>query len=744
MALDRNAFVENYLDELKENIQSVEKNILVLKKDPENPEELSHLLRMLHTIKGSSRMLKYSNIEAASHGIENVFKGIKEGRFAIDNSIVQLVFLTIDYINEAARRIKKEGSDDLDTSRLVQVLEKAYSAEHYELDKAKAFLQQELPQSEESESVKKKNEETKAAKQKDKLQGSYGTGTGVNKKIPISSGSEDASSLDTVRIKIEKVDEISKNMNSLIMRQFQLKRENETLLQLENSVRELRVRDESRSDMSSVLESLQNLRKRYHDEMIQLEHVSFNVQEKIMGLRMLPLELILGYLGKMVAEMAINLNKEIDLTITGSQVLVDKYILESIYDPIIHLVRNSVDHGIETPAVREQAGKPRSGSLSVHCSAEGGNAVIRIVDDGKGVDYEKVRKKAMKLNPHQAEEIAKMDESELNPFIFASGFSTNDKVSKLSGRGVGLDIVKYNIESLKGKITLKSKAGEGAEFILSLPLSLATTEGFFITAGGEKFFVPSNYINEIVIRKKADIVKNLQKDFIKLRSEIIPLYYLVSLLGPDRMHSNDKLFILIVETLGEKYGIIVDSIIQFSSLIYKPLPKNLTELEMLQGIVFDESFHIINILHMPELIKKFKSIKNIMLKERYSYDLNKNKRILVVDDSYSTREIERSILETEDYSVDTAMDGLDALEKMRDGTYHCVVTDIHMPKMDGITLLENMRRTEKFKTLPVIVVSSEKDEELKRKCETAGCSAFLQKADFERGNLLSEVKNCIG
>ncbi len=742
MALDRKAFVDNYLDELKENIQSVEKGILVLKKDPENPEELSNLLRMLHTIKGSSRMLKYNNIEAASHGIENVFKGIKEGRYAIDNSIIQLVFLTIDYINEAARRIRNVEDDDLDISRLVQVLEKAYSAEHYELEKAKVFLQQQIPAAEETEPAIPGGPAADTAASDGKKKGAEADT--VKEKPQQMSGTVDTSGLDTVRIKIEKVDEISKNMNSLIMRQFQLKRENETLLQLENSVRELHVRDESRADLSNILESLQNLRKRYHDEMIQLEHVSFNVQEKIMGLRMLPLELILGYLGKMVEEMAINLNKEINLNITGSQVVVDKYILESIYDPIIHLVRNSVDHGIETPEVRERAGKPRSGTLSVHCSAEGGNAVIRIVDDGKGVDYEKVRKKAMKLNPHQAEEIAKMDESELNPFIFASGFSTNDKVSKLSGRGVGLDIVKYNIESLKGKITLKSKAGEGAQFILSLPLSLATTEGFFIKAGGEKFFVPSNYINEIVIRKKEDIVKNLQKDFIKLRSEIIPLYYLVSLLGPDRMHGSEKLFILIVETLGEKYGIIVDSIIQYSSLIYKPLPKNLTELNMLQGIVFDESFHIINILHMPELVKKFKSIKNIMLKERYSYDLNKNKRILVVDDSYSTREIERSILETEDYTVDTAVDGLEALEKMRDGTYHCIVTDIHMPKMDGITLLENMRRTEKLKMVPVVVVSSEKDDELMRKCEKAGCSAFLQKADFERGNLLSEVKNCIG
>ena len=734
MALDRNAFVENYLDELRENIQAVEKSILILKKDPDNPEELSTLLRVLHTIKGSSRMLKYSTVEAAAHGIENVFKGVKEGRFQVDNSIVQLVFLTIDYINTASNRIRKDGTDELDISKLVHVLERAYAAEHYDLEKAREHLAAQLAPEEtgrEEEASPEPASGGKTAPPREQRSG----------KKP---AEKESAQLDTVRIKIERVDELARNMNSLIMRQFQLKRENETLFELENSLRELKVGTEDRQKLSGIFENVQNLRKRYHDEMIQLENISFTVQEKIMGLRMLPLELILGYLGKMVEEMAINLNKEIELEISGAHVLVDKYILESIYDPIIHLVRNSVDHGIEGPEKREEQGKPRAGTLRVDCSAEGGNAVIRIADDGRGIDYEKVRKKAMKKNPHQADEIAKMDEASLNPFLFSSGFSTNDKVSKLSGRGVGLDIVKYNIESLKGKITLTSTKGEGTEFLLSLPLSLATTEGFFISAGGEKFFIPSNYINEIVIRQQSDIVKNLQKEFIKLRSEIIPLYYFVSILESEKMHRSDKLFILIVETLGEKYGIIVDSIIQFSSLIYKPLPKNLDGMGYIQGIVFDESFHIINILHIPELIKKFKSVKNIALKQRYSFDMHKNKRILIVDDSYSTREIEKSILGTEDYTVATAVDGVDALEKLQEGSYHCVVTDIHMPKMDGITLLENLRRMEKYKALPVIVVSSEKDYELQRKCEKAGSSAFLQKADFERGNLLNEIKKCIG
>jgi two-component system, chemotaxis family, sensor kinase CheA len=730
MALDRNAFTENFLDELRENIGAVERSILVLKQDPENLEELSILLRVLHTIKGSSRMLKYETIESAAHGIENVFKGVKEGRFQIDNKIVQLVFLTIDYINIAAKSIRAQNSEEIDVAKLVTVLEKAYAGEHYEIEAAKRSLAEQI-QSEQGGKEEEEPEETGKQSEREK-QGN------TPKKAA------DSSKLETVRVKIEKIDELAGTMNGLIMRQFQLKRENETLFDLENKLRGLTVGQETKTDFAEIMETVQNLRKRYHDEMVQLEHISFSVQEKIMALRMLPLELILGHLGKMVEEMAINLDKEIMLEITGERVLVDKYILESIYDPIIHLVRNAVDHGIEKSDDRERQGKPRQATLGVYCSAEGGNVIIRIVDDGRGIDYEKVRQKAMKKNPYQADEIANMDEQALHPFLFSSGFSTNDKVSKLSGRGVGLDIVKHNIENLKGKITLSSTTGEGSEFLLSLPLSLATTEGFFISAGGEKFFAPSNFINEIVIRYKSDIIKNLQKEFIKLRTEIIPLYYLVSILEPEKQQRSKKLFILIVETLGEKYGIIVDSIIQYSSLIYKPVPKSIAAMGYLQGIVFDESFHIINILHIPELIKKFKSIKNIALKQRHSLDQHKYKKILVVDDSYSTREIEKSILETEDYNVDTAVDGVEAMEKLSESTYHCIITDIHMPKMDGITFLENIRRYEKYKDLPVIVVSSEKDHEMQRKCEKAGITAFLQKVDFERGNLLNEVKKSIG
>ncbi len=439
------------------------------------------------------------------------------------------------------------------------------------------------------------------------------------------------------------------------------------------------------------------------------------------------------------------LGKEIEFSTYGTDILLDKFILERLHDPIIHIVRNAVDHGLETPEERIRAGKPPTGKIEIRCSAESGNIVIRIVDDGRGFDYEKIRSRAAEMNPAQAEEIRQMEESALNSFLFVSGFSTKDEITDLSGRGVGLDIVKHNIEKLKGKISLTSKKGEGTEFKLSLPLSLATVDGFFVTAGGEKFLIPAAFVKEITIVKEDEQLDLLNKKGYRLRDTIIPLYPLSAILDKDVEEGDRKnLFVVVVESFGEVVGIIVDSVIQYTSLIYKPVPKNLSKLKLIQVIVFDESFNIINILFIPEIMNRFKRIRNIDTRRKFSTSRREFKKILVVDDSYSTREIEKSILELENYNVTTAVDGIDGLQKLKEQQYHLIITDIHMPRMDGLTFVENLRKDEKCRNIPIIVVSSDEDPEKRNKFEAVGANAFIVKSEFDRGNLVKEVRDLIG
>ena len=225
-----------------------------------------------------------------------------------------------------------------------------------------------------------------------------------------------------------------------------------------------------------------------------------------------------------------------------------------------------------------------------------------------------------------------------------------------------------------------------------------------------------------------------------------PLYPLSVLLGKgdDDPFERDKLYVVVVEAFGEIMGIMVDSIVQYTTLIYKPVPANLAGIKALQGIVFDENFDIITILFVPELMNKCKRVRNIDTRRRYSAGRQENKRILVVDDSQTTREIEKSILEIEDYQVSTAVDGIDGLDRLREQRYHLIVTDITMPRMDGLTFVENLRKLEGYAQTPVIVVSSEDDEGRRKSFREAGATSFIVKSEFERENLLERVKALIG
>ncbi len=718
MALDRSSYIENYLDEIRENLTQVDNTVISLKKDPENQDLLKQLLRLLHSIKGSSRMLKFNNMEAMAHGLENIFKGVNDGRYGITRDLVELVFMSTDYFRAGADVIASEGIDNIFIDRLVAVFDQAASNEPFSIEKAR---------------YRSYEDDENAAHDK-------------NTKPELEGGEH-----ETIRIKTRKVNEIIKQLNSLIIRQFQFKKENDLLEELEKKFRRLEIL-KKRGNLGEKYDKLAGeslklilkLRKDFLEELPLLERQTFEVQEEILSLRMLPLEMIFGSMPKMVEEIAMNVNKEVNLTMSGTDILIDKVILENTHDPIVHIIRNAVDHGIETIEERRRKSKPDTGSIDIKCSTEGGNIVIRISDDGRGINYQELRTRALERYTEREEEIRLMDEEALNTFLFQSGFSTRKEISDLSGRGVGLDIVRTNVDKIKGKVTLASKPDEGTEFVMSLPLSLSTVEGFFVTSGNEKFLVPSNFVREVIVIHDEEVIDLLSRKAFKLRNRIIPFYNLSSLLDTVAGGVQEKNFMLVVEAFGETIGIVVDSVIRFSSLVHKPLPSNLADLKPVQGVVFDESFNIVTILHVPELINRFKRLKNIDARKKYSSESKEYKRILVVDDSITTREIEKSILELENYNVITAIDGIDGLEKADEQYYHLIITDIQMPRMDGLTFVDNLRKREKYMNTPIIVVSSADDEKMRLDFKKVNVNSFIIKSEFERGNLLDEVKLLIG
>lgn len=787
MAINRDAFIGNYLEETNENIQLIDDGVLKLKKDPENEEVLNAVLRALHTVKGSSRMLKFISMEKIAHALENVFKGLKEQRYTINANLVKLVFLGSDLFRAGTGKISTKKNDEMEFDKFIDVCEMAYANEIYAEELA--ALQMEIrggglgtPPAGESVPTAEAARAAEggpaagaapaegggsggllargAAKTVTGSEaGSVQAGTAESAAAPKESGGGEKSSSEyqSIRVKLSNVENIIEILNSVIIKQFQFKQIQEELNDTgkafqQDLLSQIRKAQDSfkedgvtlYKDAQQHLKTMQDIHKSFVEQMVSLEQNSYKLQEHIMKLSMLPLNLILGGLPRMVEEAALVLDKEINFTMTGTDILMDKAILEKLNDPVLHLIRNSVDHGIEMPDVREAAGKSRDGNIRVSCTSEGGNIIIRISDDGGGIDHDRVKQQALAKGLTNEVELEELADNDVYNFIFMPGFSTKKNITDLSGRGVGLDIVKHNIDKVKGKITVRSTMGQGTEFILALPLSLATVSGFFVKSGGEKFLIPSNFVQKIVRLNKDEKIMYYNKEAFKLENQIIPLYSLAALLGEEPENRGSFLYVLVVESVGERIGMVVDNLLQHESLIYKPVPNNLRKLKLIQGIVFDETYSIINILFIPELISRFKRLKAIDLMQGVGGKEAVAKNVLVVDDSLNTREIEKSILELENFQVVTAEDGIDGLEKLKESRIDLIITDLEMPRMDGITMIENIRKESVYRNLPIVVVSSSSENDVQQKAVKAGADAYIIKSEFDRNSLIATTGKLLG
>ncbi len=713
MALNKEKFIKNFLVETRENLTAADDTAIELEKNPREPGLLNRILRALHTIKGSSRMLGFQQMEHTAHALENIFKGCREERYSFDSTLLQLVLLGTQTLRRGLQAVQTSGTDAIETELLRELCQRAADNEPFanQIPRLREKLRMEEGESQ---------------------QHSGGSGSpGDSSQGDSGASPAQAGRYDTIRIDLSDIQDITATLNNSIISQFQLKQFQQRIQKLQENASEANQKE------------IQGFQKDFTEQMAMVEQNSYKLQEKIMRLSMLPVDLVLGELPRMVAETSAILKKEIDLETAGGEILLDKVVLEKLNDPLIHILRNAVDHGIEPPEEREKKGKPRRGSIQVACTAEGGHLTLRIQDDGGGVDRDQIIRRAVEAGLTTGEEAEELTDTEVYSFIFQPGFSSRTEVSDLSGRGVGLDIVKVNVESVKGKVTVRSTPGEGTEFILSVPLSLATVSGFFVKAGGEKFLIPSNFVYRIVRISRSEVIEYLHKEAFYLNQEIIPLYSLNSLLSKPSERRGKDLYVTVVESMGERIGIIVDDVLQHVSLIYKPVPKNSQKLSTLQGIVFDENYHIITILFVPELMSRFRRIKSIDL---VSEDLAEHKQapvILVVDDSLNTREIEQSILEMEGYTVKTATDGIEGLEILRTSRADMVVTDVDMPRMDGITMTENLRKNADLGDIPVVVITASDDPETASRIRRSGADAHIIKSDFNRNSLIDITRQLL-
>jgi chemotaxis protein histidine kinase CheA len=382
---------------------------------------------------------------------------------------------------------------------------------------------------------------------------------------------------------------------------------------------------------------------------------------------------------------------------------------------------------------------------------EGGSVLIELSDDGSGISLQKIKEKALRKKLFDEATLNTLSESELIDLIFYSGFSTSTLITDVSGRGVGMDVVKKNIvEDLKGTIRIITKEGQGTTFYIRLPLILAITHVLLFRTSDKVFAIPANSVREILRVPKTEMIEILDKRAIRLHEQLIPVVELNMLLNlpvseaPEEIDT-ENLLIVIVHRENEQLGLIIDSLLDEEDMVIKSLPPHMKNNRWVSGVIITGNNETVNVLNVATILEAAKEMKG--LKRDRKKTLEEEKRvinILVVDDSINTREIEKSILEAYGYRVTLADDGLEALEKAQKFKYDLIITDIEMPHLDGFSLTEKLRKDNQYKNTPIIIVTSREREEDKRKGIQVGADAYIIKGAFDQSNLLETVQSLIG
>ena len=444
--------------------------------------------------------------------------------------------------------------------------------------------------------------------------------------------------------------------------------------------------------------------------------VTTDLQIAVMKTRMLPIGKVFNKFPRMIRDLSRELNKKIELEITGEETELDKSIVEEIGDPLVHIIRNSCDHGVETPEVRLASGKEESGTIHLKAYHEGNHIVIQIIDDGKGLDADMLKQKSIEKGIITEKEADAMTEKEAFGLIFRPGFSTAAQVTSVSGRGVGMDVVKTNIEKLNGMIDIDSEVGKGTSMKLKIPLTLAIIQALLVGVQEEYYAIPLASVLETVRISKDEIYTVESRSVMRLRDEVLSLVHIGDIFEVERVFDNSEHAYVVVLGLAEsKIGLIVDSLVGQEEIVIKSLGEYLKGIEGIAGATIRGDGGVTLIVDVAALMQMAKSVKSTVGQESAEAKGRlgvKNKpsdyTVMIVDDSKTDRTIMRKSLEPMGITLVEATDGVEALNILKQGDYMFdgMLVDIEMPRMDGYTLAAEIKKYNKYKNLPLIAVTS--------------------------------------
>jgi two-component system sensor histidine kinase and response regulator WspE len=480
------------------------------------------------------------------------------------------------------------------------------------------------------------------------------------------------------------------------------------------------------------------------------EDLSNRLHHEVIVSRMRPLADGIRGFPRLVRDIARTLGKQVRFEVRGEQTGVDRDILDKLEAPLSHLIRNALDHGLETPAERETAGKPPAGTIRLEARHRAGMLQITLTDDGRGIDVEKLRVKAVARGLVAPQVAGQLSELELLEFLFLPGFSTKDQVTEISGRGVGLDVVQSMVKGVGGTVRVATQVGRQTVFTLQLPITMSVIRALLVDIGGEPYAFPLTRIDTILQCSHADVRTVEGRQYFDRDGVSIGLVMAAQILEmPDRGQPADPMPVVVISDRGQQFGMIVDAFLGERDLEVRPLDRRLGKVPNINSASLLENGNPVLIVDVEDLVR---SIDNVLMGRRLSRvefeklaeQSRQRKRILVVDDSITVRELERQLLQARGFAVDVAVDGMDGWNAIRSARYDLVVTDVDMPRMDGIGLVTLIKNDPARRDIPVVIVSYKDREEDRLRGLDAGANRYLTKSSFHDETFVHTIIDLVG
>lgn len=771
---DMQELLEDFLVESFELIEQIDHDLVELESNPDDLELLNRIFRVAHTVKGSSSFLNFDTLTELTHHMEDVLNKARHGELKITADVMDVVLKSVDMMKGLLVSIRDNGNDSssgIDISQICLQLtaisegqshasatpaatpaaapEPAPAPKPAAADIPPSAIPDDIdPNTLSEDQVNAEIERLlKVRKAEDEARrAAKGSGGGATPAAPAAPATAPAAapaapvadkpaaaakpagdganapakaganaSDQTIRVEVGRLDYLMNLVGELVLSKNRL-------LTIYNDV-------EERYDGEQFLEELNQV-------VSSLSLVTTDVQLAVMKTRMQPVAKVFNKFPRVVRDIGRDLNKQIDLIISGEETELDKSIVEEIGDPLTHIIRNSCDHGIEDPATRKAAGKPEKGTIELKAYNEGNHIVIEIIDDGKGIDADAIRIKAVERGIISENEADTMSNKEIYSIIFRPGFSMAAKVTNISGRGVGMDVVKTNVEKLHGVIDIDSEVGKGTTLKLKIPLTLAIIQSLLVGTQEEIYAIPLANVNETV-RVPVDNIYTIEgKNVLRLRDEVLSLVRLSDLFGVKQvLESGDQTYVVVISVAETKLGIIVDNLIGQEEIVIKSLGSYLANIDGIAGGTIRGDGRVTLIVDVGVIMDMAKEVK-VDIKSSMSAEATQKAKespadykVLVVDDSKMDRTIISKALAPTGITLIEATNGLEALNIIKSGehAFDAVLIDIEMPKMDGYTLAGEIRKYSKYRNLPLIAVTSRTSKSDRLRGVEVGMTEYITK-----------------